>query len=378
MNQKNNDISMDYFPLSIAGGEAFCNRVDEIQRLQQCILQKRPVLLISPRRYGKTSLALRAIAQTKLPYAHIDLFSAIDESDIERIILKGVSKLISRMETLPKKALALASELFEGMHVSVSLTQLGISIEAQREREKPQYRILDILERLEKLAKKTEKDIVLFFDEFQTIREITPNHAIEAVLRQVAQLTKAISFVFSGSNRHLLDMLFEDRNRPFYKLCERMTLDRISEAAYAKYIQSVGKLYWKQAITERELEAIFSYSERHPYYLNALCSRLLLESMPSVGNIEKIWAQYALEERSHVALELELLSRNQKKLLIMLARCNGAEAPTGKAFVQYVNMSKTTIEQSLGFLEKKDYVFRNANGRINLLDPLMKTILSTE
>lgn len=378
MNQKKHDNSIDYFPLSVAGGQAFCNRVDEIHRLQQCILQKRPVLLISPRRYGKTSLALRVITQTNLPYAHIDLFSAVEESDIERIILKGIGKLISRIESLPKKALALASELFEGMHITVSLTKLGVAIEMQKEREKPQYRILDILERLEKLSKKTEKKIVLFFDEFQTIHDITSNHAIEAVLRQVAQLTQTISFLFSGSNRHLLDMLFEDRNRPFYKLCERMTLDRISETAYAKYIQSVGQLYWKRELNDRELEAIFFYSERHPYYLNALCSRLLLEDKPNIDSIEKIWLQYASEERSHVALELELLSKNQKKLLVMLARCNGTNAPTGKVFVQYVNMSKTTIEQSLQFLEKKDYILKNKEGQITLLNPMLKTILSTE
>lgn len=374
----NRVTAIDYFPLSVAAGHAFCNRVDEIHRLEQCIVQKRPVLLISPRRYGKTSLVLRVIAQTKLPYAHIDLFSAVEESDIERIILKGVGKLISRMESLPKKALLLASELFDGMHIKVSLTKAGVSIEAQTEREKPQYRILDILERLEKLAKKTEKNIVLFFDEFQTIREITPNHAIEAVLRQVAQLTKTISFVFSGSNRHLLNMLFEDRNRPFYKLCERLTLDRISELAYTKHIQNAAKIQWKQLLTDRELDAIFSYSERHPYYLNALCSRLLLESKPSVDNIAKIWAQYALEERSHVAIELELLSKNQKKLLVMLARSNGTDAPTGRQFIQYVNMPKATVEQSLNFLEKKDYVLKSAEGHVSLIDPLMKTILSAE
>src|SRR3990167_11354686 len=197
--------SVNHFPLSVEMGSAFCNRIDEIKHLQNCMMNKRTVLLISPRRYGKTSLALRAISQLKLPYAHIDLFSAVDDQDIEKCILRGVGTLISQMESLPKKAYALASEFFEGTHIRVALTKLGVAIEVVKEREKPAYRVLDLLERLEKLAKKTKKEIVLFFDEFQVIREIAQDHAMEAVLRQVAQLTQSISFIFSGNNRHLLN-----------------------------------------------------------------------------------------------------------------------------------------------------------------------------
>ena len=367
---------IDYFPLSVATGEAFCNRVNEIKRLQTCITHRRPVLLVSPRRYGKTSLALRTIKETNLPYAHIDLFSVIDERDIEKCILKGIETLISRMESLPKKAFAMATELFEGAHIRVALTKIGIVIETEKEREKPAYRVLDMLERLEKLAQKADKQIILFFDEFQAIREITPDHAMESVLRQVAQLTQSISFIFSGSSRHLLNELFEDRERPFYKLCERITLKRILENAYTKHIQAAAKLRWSRKLSKKELDVIFYYSERHPYYLNLLCSRLLSIESPSPKNIEKIWMQYAIEERSHVSSELDLLTKNQKKLLIVLSRTGGAKAALGKEFIYKTNMSKTTVRQCLIFLERRDYIFRDENNLVNILDPLIKTVLS--
>ncbi len=90
--------TIDLFPLSIAFNDAFCNRTEELSKLTMYIEYHRPVLLVSPRRYGKTSLALRAIEASKLPYAHIDLFSAVDENDIERAVLKGVGSLISKIE----------------------------------------------------------------------------------------------------------------------------------------------------------------------------------------------------------------------------------------------------------------------------------------
>lgn len=368
---------LDQFPLSIASGEAFCNRLDETARLKLCIEQRRPVLLVSPRRYGKTSLALHAIHQTKLPFAHIDFFSAVDEQDIERAILNGIGKLIGSMESLPKKALALAAEVFEGSRIRAVLSKIGVTIEVENRREKPTNTILDVLERLEKLAEKTNNKLVLFFDEFQCLGEVAPDHGMEGVLRQVAQLTKSISFIFSGSNRHLLNQLFEDRKRPFYKLCERITLDRIAEPDYARHIQKTAIKKWGSNLDEETLRSLFSNSERHPYYLNLLCSRMVYEKLkPSSSTIDDLWNKYVMEERSNVGAEVELLSKNQKKLLTVLSRTNGTYSPLGSDFIQCAKMSKATVDQSLTFLERHDYINKAQDGFVSVLDPLIKAALS--
>jgi hypothetical protein len=169
------------------------------------------------------------------------------------------------MESLPKRALALAADIFEGSRIRAVLSKVGVTIEVENRREKPTNTILDVLERLEKLAEKTNNKLVLFFDEFQCLGEVAPDHGMEGVLRQVAQLTKSISFIFSGSNRHLLNQLFEDRKRPFYKLCERITLDRIAESDYARHIQNTAIKKWGSSLDEETLSALFFHSERHPY-----------------------------------------------------------------------------------------------------------------
>ncbi len=55
----------------MAAGKAFCNRRDELQRISYNLKNTNPMLLISPRRYGKTSIALQAFNQINWPYAHI-------------------------------------------------------------------------------------------------------------------------------------------------------------------------------------------------------------------------------------------------------------------------------------------------------------------
>jgi AAA+ ATPase superfamily predicted ATPase len=371
------DFAMDYFPLTIATGKAFCNRKTELSYLAANISQSKPTLIVSPRRYGKTSLALNAITQSRLPHARFDFLSAINETDIERCVLKGIGGLISRLETGVRKAIVLATELFSGLDIKVNYGKLGVAIEIDRSAEKPAQHILRILERVDYLARKYKKKVILFFDEFQRISEVAEDHALESVIRQIAQESKDLAFIFSGSNRHLLYKVFDDRSRPLYKLCDRIALERIAAPEYLKYIKHSCWQTWNKLPDNATVGRIIYYTERHPYYMNLLCSKLLkLPALPEVKTVESIWHNYVVQERSQVAAEIELLSKNQRKLLTVLARSNGTSAPRGREFESVAEMSGATITQALDFLEKKDYVFKDEENRYNVLDPLIKGVLS--
>ncbi len=367
---------MDYFPLSLALGKAFCNRKTELKVLKHNVLESRPALIVSPRRYGKTSLVINTITQLKLKHTTFDFLSAINENDIEKIILRGTGNLIGKIERGPRKALKVATDLFSGLNIKLSIDKLGLSIEINKKSHDPATNILNILERIEKLSTKYNEKLVLFFDEFQRVYEVSKNQAIESVIRQIAQASHSLSFVFSGSNRHLLHQMFNDRNRPFYKLCDRMTLDRINENEYEIYIQEVAKKTWNETLDSRIIENIFSCTERHPYYLNLLCSRLWMRKKISAEDVIEIWQNYTLEERSQVGTELDLLSNSQKKLLIALARCGGTAAPRSSDFEIISGMPGATITQALKFLEKKDYIFKDKSGKYSILDPMFKAVLS--
>jgi AAA+ ATPase superfamily predicted ATPase len=367
---------MDFFPLTIARGKSFCNRKAELSYLLTNIVDSKPTLLISPRRYGKTSLALNAIHQAKLPFAHIDFLSAINETDIEKRILKGAGDILTQIETGVRKAIQLAKDLFSGLDIHVNFKKIGISLEVGQKSENPANNILTVLERIDYLCLKYRKKVVLFLDEFQRLCEITDNHAIESVMREVAQKSKNIMFIFSGSNRHLLHQMFDDRKRPFYKLCDRIILDRISGDEYRKYIQSAAKKTWPKILSEDVIQKIMSVTERHPYYVNLICSKLWKQKLPQVNDVDTLWKNYMMEERSQVANEIELLSKNQRKLLSVLSRSNGTDAPRSREFEKMAEMSGATIAQALDFLEKRDYIFRNETNRYIVLDPLIKAVLS--
>jgi len=367
---------MNYFPTYLAFGPAFCNRKQELRRINQDLQDNTPILIISPRRYGKTSLALKAFEQIKWSYAHVDLYKALTEEDIEKFILQGIGQLIGKIESIPKKLLQLANDFFASLHVKVVVAKTGLELEYNPNKQAVKDLILRSLEQLHELARKRKKHVILFLDEFQVVGEVTKNHSIEALIREAAQKSTYVSYVFSGSNRHLMEQLFYDRKRPFYNLCDQIRIDRIDEVEYIKHINNAAVKNWGKKLQENTLAEIFNLTEFHPYYVNKLCSLLWQnDKFPIQIDVIATWNKIALENKSGIIRELDLLSINQRKLLIFIAKNDALKELYSKDITQRIKLTPSSIQRAIDLLLEKDYVYLNHKKCYRVLDPLIKEIL---
>ncbi len=370
---------MNYFPTYLAIGNAFCNRKSEIKKLLYNIDNNIPSLIISPRRYGKTSLVINTLTQLKHPYSTVDFYKALSKEDIETFVLNGVGKLLGQLETAPKKLLKLANEFFSNMQIKVVLQDVGITLDFDKRTKKAAsvLIILEALEKLQKLAVQKKKKVILFLDEFQAVGEVTKDYSIEAVIREAIQKSTNVAYVFSGSNRHLMEQMFYDKKRPFYKLCDLITIDRISVENYKDYIKKAALRTWNKNLDSKLVDAIFAITERHAYYVNKLCSLLWQNDFPkNVNIIYDIWRKFVLENKSFIEREMELLSINQRKILILLANREAVREPYGKDFAISLGLSLSSIAVALSDLIAKDYVYMTQEKEYRILDPLIKSVLS--
>jgi AAA+ ATPase superfamily predicted ATPase len=367
----------DFFPQGLALGENFCNRVDERALLRTNISSSRPTLIISPRRYGKTSLVLVVLSEMKIPYSHIDLYSELNETEVQNTILGAIGDILYTIETGSKKSLAFVTNFFSDLNASFKFEGSKIRIEFSKIRKSPAKTILDALQKLDETLAEKNKKAVLFLDEFQRINQISESLAIEGALRQVAQKSKNISFIFSGSNRTLLLNVFYDKAKPLYKLCERIIIERISESDYSPFIKSKFEKTKNHAITTTAITSILEITEQHPYYVNVLCHKVLCsQTEPTEKNIEAIWHKYAMEEKTHVSSEIDLLSNNQAKMLIAIAKYGDEFMPMSSEFIALTKFSMSSASQSLKVLIKKDYVQENSSKKYFIVDPLIKYLFS--
>ncbi|MBV9575587.1 MAG: ATP-binding protein [Gammaproteobacteria bacterium] len=368
----------DYFPLGIAKGRAFCNRIQERKQLISNIEKNKHTIVISPRRYGKSSLVLASLAEMDLPYERVDLFVAVNVKTVEEQILKGVKSLLTKISSVPEQAVGFIKNYIKSLKSKWIVGTDGVHIELIPEKGSDSASvIMESLQMLENVLRKKNKQAVFFIDEFQEIGVLTHAAGIEGAIRHVAQESKNLRFIFSGSNRHILTNMFDDRSSPLYMLCDRITIDRIHEQDYIAYLNKIAKKTWKKHLTSTLIEEIFKLTERHPYYMNVLCDKAWTnagEKLPTIETINSVWEQYILQEASKVAKDLSMLNISQKKILIAISQGISKDL-TGKDILQKFNLTSAAIIKSLKLLAEQDYIGRYQNGEYFMIDPLIKASL---
>ncbi len=366
---------MNYFPLGIAKGDAFCNRVLERKQLIGNITKGQHTIVISPRRYGKSSLILYSLDESQLLYERIDLFVAVSAKTIEEQILNGVKNLLNRVSTVQEQVVSVIKNNLKNLKSKWIVGTDGFKIELIPSQESDSVSVItESLQMLENVLRKKETKAVFFIDEFQEIGVLANSKGIEGAIRHVAQESENLRFIFSGSNRHILANMFDDRSRPLYSLCDRITIDRITEEDYITYINGVSNKTWGKDLEKSVFDEIFLLTERHPYYMNVLCDKILSyceNRAPTSLDVTRLWQDYIFQEKSKTAKDLSSLSTSQKKLLIVISK-GATKDLTSKATLHALDFSSAAIIKSLKLLEEEDYINRTIHGEYFMVDPLIK------
>ncbi len=365
------------FPSKIASGNSFCNRETERQFIKNNIEKTRHTLIISPRRYGKTSLALKAIDESKLPFAYINLFNTFQNDAVAKKFSKGLSELLTKTLSSPQKAFKKLSQILVNAKFSLEAFDSKFELSLHPITQNPLEIIENLLENIEKILESSQKKAVIFLDEFQDISKIDMNDSLQAALRDFAQRSQHVSLIISGSHRHMLNQIFDDRNKPFYKLFDRINLEKIKTADHAAFIQKHAKAKWKSVLSEQTLETLLNLTENHPYYVNRLCAKLWEnKSLPNVNQVQICWRHLGEEEFDSVVNDLSLLSKNQRILLQAIAKKGTLNAHTSEAMIRELQMPQSSIVDSIKILLREDFIEQSDSG-YQLIDPLIKYVLAT-
>lgn len=365
------------FPLGKASGVAFCNRVEETKQLIGNIQGSKHTLLIAPRRYGKSSLAERAIEKANLPNAKINFHLCTSEEEIATLVLDHVLQLIGSAIGHVEKMINSIKKYLSNLEPLLSFGNnlAGLKL-VPKQKTNPSVIISEALLLLEHLLKEKNKRAILFLDEFQEIDRIGQHRGIEGAMRTAAQEMQHLTIIFSGSIRSMLLSMFEDENRPLYKLCRKIKLDRISAMDYEKHIQHIAEKTWRKKLDIEVFQAMMKFSNRHPYYVNYLCD-VLWEScatLPHVLNVEEAWQKVVEEEWSDTLKELSDLPLGQRRLLKYIAN-NEAKNLQSHEVCQQLKMPSSSIGAAAQALIEKDYIEKMEKDHFSVINPLLLTVL---
>ncbi len=366
----------DYFPLGKAHGEAFCNRTIETEWLVDNITVCKHSLLIAPRRFGKSSLAEKAIEICHVPVVSLNFNTCSDEHDVDFLIRQGICHLIGKAIGPIEKSIEtiknFARHLIPKINIGTEYAHLELAVGTQNN---PAANVQETLGLIEKLLETKNRRAIVLMDEFQTVGLISKSSGVEAAIRNMAQDMRHLAIVFSGSNRSLLRSMFDDQRRPLYKICRKLHLERISAEHYEAHLNKSARLAWGRLLEEDVFMRIMLLSERHPYYVNYLCDVLWANSkcMPKMMDVTNAWIQVVEEEYSDANAEITHLSMGQRKVLKFVANNSGGNLMSASS-ISTMGMALSSVSSAMTGLVEKDIVEKNEAG-YQIINPIIKHLL---
>ena len=251
-------------------GDNFTDREKETLRLVLNFQHGVNTVLISPRRWGKTSLVQKAcsLAQSdKLKIVYLDIFSCRSDRDFYDAFASAILKQTSsKLDEWLEHAKLFLSRISPKISMGTDpMTDFSISLEIN-----PKSNNIDeILQLPEKIAQKKGYNIVVCIDEFQQIAEFKDSKTFQKRLRAIWQLQKSVSYCLFGSKKHLMNELFEKKSLPFYKFGDAIYLSKIETRDWIDYIcrrfEATGK-----RISEKLAEKICQIVDNHSSYVQQL------------------------------------------------------------------------------------------------------------
>lgn len=337
---------------TIVESSFFTDRRIELQQIKSVLNSENHLILISPRRFGKTSLVVKALQESERKHIMLNLQSVVSVEDFASRLLKEVFK-IYKFEKL--KYMIKNFRVVPTLSINPMTDGVDVAIQPMVD---SRVMIEDVFSLLQMLA--TENDrLIVVFDEFQEIKAIDKN--LDRLLRSIIQLHKNINYLFLGSQESMMREIFEKKKSPFFHFGQLLNLDKIPYEDFKLYLYD--RLSFMDD-ADRVCDEILDFTKCHPYYTQQLASQVWEKGKN--GEKENI-----VEEAINRLLEFHDLNferiwlnfnNTDKRILIWLANNNKPYTLLG--------IAQSTISSSLKRMLKDGYVIKTTEYEVE--DPFFR------
>ncbi len=363
----------------IATDKNFTDREQETAILVEHFKSLINTIIISPRRWGKSSLVNKASKlameqDNKLIICHIDLFNVRDEEHFYSLLAQ---KVISATSSKWDETVDLIRRFFSRLSPKITIgtdpmNEVSVDFEMKDVVNNPD----EVLDLAEKIAKMKGLKIVVCIDEFQNISEFSDPDYFQKKLRSHWQQHQNVSYCLYGSKRHMMLEVFTDSSKPFYKFGNLMFLNKIE----TPYLVSFFKERFadtKKKITEEACNLIVEFTDNHPYYAQQLAQLSWLRTKDICTEDIVREAHTSLVEQLSLLFATITENLTTQQLHYLKALLAGEKSISStETMHRYKISSPTSIARSKASLIKND-ILDNKAGEISFQDPIYAYWLKT-
>jgi hypothetical protein len=369
----------------LALDEAFTDREEEIRELVSDMRNGQNVLVYAPRRYGKSSLVLRAAQEAMRRKTLVGYCDLMMTPTKERLAAALAKTIYSDIASPVGQAFERAADLFRSLRVRPTIEvdpsdgSLRFSFQVGRRRTDIDDTIERLLELLGELAAERKRRVVIVFDEFQEI--IALDKRFPNLLRAVFQAQPEVSHVYLGSKRHLLERIFNDRNEPFWRSAKQLEIGPIATAAFAPFLRDRFTATGK-GITDDGLQRLLEVTAGHPYGTQELAYFVWELVAPggeaSATDIEEAVGRVVRSEHNHFAQLWDDAPRAQRRVLLALADEPTRSVYSADYHERHELPATPTLQTALAGLIRKEIVGRGEEREYRIIEPFLSEWLVRE
>jgi AAA+ ATPase superfamily predicted ATPase len=364
----------------IATEKNFTDREQETDYLVSHFTSLINTIIISPRRWGKSSLVNKAAKlameqDSKLRICHIDLFNVRNEEHFYSLLAQ---KVIAATSSKWEEAIGNAKKFFSRLVPKISIgtdptNEVSIDFDWEEVKRNPD----EILDLAEKIAKEKGLKIVICVDEFQNIAEFDDPEYFQKKLRSHWQLHQHVAYCLYGSKRHMMLEVFTNSAKPFYKFGNLIFLNKIETEYLVAFFNSrfadTGK-----SITNEASRLIAALVDNHPYYAQQLAQLSWLRTKDECTEEIVREAHTALVEQLSLLFVTITETLTTQQLCYLKALIAGEKSITSTEVMhRYGISSPTSVARSKVALVKND-ILDNQADKMSFQDPIYAYWLKTQ
>ena len=357
----------------LAEDENFIDRIEDRKRLKTFLSSGINVTLISPRRWGKSSLVKKATQEmvaedsnTKVCY--IDAFRLNSANDFYSAYTTAVANCVT---TTMEKITDSIKRHIRSFSPSLNIRGRIVDVEINLNYHPTEKTVEEILDLPEQLAKEHNCHIIVCIDEFQRLAELPEWKSMEGMLRSVWQHHKNVNYCLYGSKRHMMTQIFTNSNNPFYRFGQTLYLEKIASRYWVEYIINTFKETGK-CISEEFAQRICHTADNHSWYVQQLSFFVWAATEDSVT--EEIFHSQlqAVIDTNKPVFESEVEKLATSQIAMLRAIAAGESHLNAAEVVKKYNLGGAqTITRNKRLLIEKDFLEKH-NDILYFVDPIFK------
>ena len=359
---------------TLATRENFVDRVEDRAQLKNFLSSHINVMLVSPRRWGKSSLVKVAMEELQdedkdVRVCYIDAFSIGSEAEFYRTF---ASQVIACASSKLEKRIQDAKKFLTGVVPQVVIKDDVTNFMAFDVKFVPQEQDkMDILRLPETLAHAKKIKIIVCIDEFQQLANLPEYKNMEGKMRSAWQQQERVSYCLYGSKRHMMLDIFNNSNSPFYRFGQLLFLNKIPKEEWMPFIVKMFKKSGKR-ISDEFASRICDLTECHSWYLQQCCYFVWNATVTEVSEQSFSYGlKQMINTNSPMFLnDTETLAASQIEMLRAI-KDGVLQLSSTETRTKYHLGNPNTISKNKKVLQNKDIV-EVKGGKMVFVDPIYR------